>query len=146
MNKKLQFRLIAFDSEAYVNTLKLRHEILRAPLGLKFSEEDLKKEFADFHLAGFYGSRLAACMVLSPYNESTIKMRQVAVEATLQGNGVGKQLVLEAEKICTGKRFQRIVLNARDAVVPFYEKLGYKSISDVFMEVGIPHVTMEKNL
>ena len=27
---------------------------------------------------------------------------------------------------------------------PFYHKLGYKTVSDVFMEDGIPHVIMKK--
>ena len=30
--------------------------------------------------------------------------------------------------------------------IPFYEKQGYKTVSGEFMDAGIPHVTMIKEL
>lgn len=37
---------------------------------------------------------------------------------------------------------ERIYLEAQQYAIPFYEQLGFKVISDIFMEDGIPHVKM----
>lgn len=146
MKNQVRFNMVAFDSEAYNQTVKLRNEVLRAPLGLVLTEDERKNEFSDFHVAGFLDKNVIACMVLSPYSGSTMKMRQVAVSSDFQGNGIGKSMIVEGEKICRNKNFDRIVLNARDKVVPFYLKLDYKIISEIFIEVNIPHIKMEKIL
>ncbi|MBK6878814.1 MAG: GNAT family N-acetyltransferase [Ignavibacteria bacterium] len=44
------------------------------------------------------------------------------------------------------KGFERIVMHARDSAVPFYEKLGYSKVGDMFTEVTIPHFKLFKNL
>ena len=146
MIENLRVELVPFKSKAYEETLHLRQEILRTPLGLMLSEEECSKEIKDLHVAGFIEEKLIACLVLSPYNEKTIKMRQVAVSFGLQGQGVGKKMVVEAEKLCKERNFDKIILNARDVVVPFYQQLGYTNVSEIFIEVGIPHVKMEKKL
>jgi predicted GNAT family N-acyltransferase len=40
----------------------------------------------------------------------------------------------------------KIVIEAKYAVSPFYEKCGYKKVSDIFYEVGVKHVNMEKQI
>ena len=40
-------------------------------------------------------------------------------------------------------KYNKIVLNAQEYAIPFYEKFGFKVISDIFYEVDIPHKTME---
>jgi predicted GNAT family N-acyltransferase len=37
-----------------------------------------------------------------------------------------------------------LVLNAQTAVVPFYERLGYRCEEPEFIEAGIPHRAMRK--
>jgi predicted GNAT family N-acyltransferase len=35
-------------------------------------------------------------------------------------------------------------MHARDSAIGFYEKFGYVTRGDVFMEVNVPHHVMEK--
>ncbi len=45
------------------------------------------------------------------------------------------------------KRINKIVLNARNYVIEFYEKSGYKAVRKYEgSDTGIPHTTMEKIL
>jgi predicted GNAT family N-acyltransferase len=37
-------------------------------------------------------------------------------------------------------------MNARKNALGFYDKLGYKVVGDEFLEVTLPHFTMEKEL
>ena len=133
-------------SPQYWATVELRDSVLRKPLGLRFSPEELQAEKGSRHVACYRGQRLVGCLVLRPMAGGDLQMRQVAVVADVQGNGIGRAMVQYAEALARTLGCSRIVLHARVAVVPFYEKLGYAKVGERFVEVTIPHWAMEKSL
>ena len=138
---------IEFATPEYDETVQLRDKILRKPLGLQFSEEQLAEEFADFHLAAYTNDWiLRGCLVLTPKGDKTLKMRQVAVDNAVQKTGVGRQLVAASEAFGRAHGFDIMELNARDTAVPFYQKLDYTIVGERFEEVGIGHFKMVKKL
>ena len=146
MEKIFEVRLIAHGSSEYNAELELRNKILRIPLGLDVYEDDLSNEHCHFHIGAFDNDKLVGVLVLTPISNTEVKMRQVAVEEKLQGKGIGKMLVDFSEKFSREKGFDRIVMHARDSAVPFYEKLGYSKVGDMFTEVTIPHFELYKSL
>ena len=143
---RIRCTAITHGSPEYEATVALRDEILRKPLGLRSSEEQLRAESGDHHLACFRDGRLIACLVLTPVSNDAVKMRQVAVAADCQRRGVGRALALYAERFAAGLGYSEMTAHARETAVPFYEKLGYTAIGDRFMEVGIPHISVRKAL
>ena len=140
-------REIAFGSADYRDAVALRYRVLRAPLGLDFKQEDLDKEYLDYHIAAFQQGVITGILLMLPKEENgIIKMRQVAVDNPLQGKGIGSLLVGFSEDFAREKEFKSIELHAREAAVPFYLRLNYRIIGDRFTEVGIPHVKMVKDL
>ncbi|MDB5033606.1 MAG: yjcF [Chlorobi bacterium] len=139
-------RLIAHRSPAYEETVALRDDILRKPLGLSFTPEQLGAEGGDYHLACYLDGALAGCLILTPVDDVALKMRQVAVAEEMQGRGVGRALVERSEEMAREKGFREIVLNARETAVPFYDRLRYERVGDRFEEVGIPHWKMRKSI
>ncbi|MFK8104044.1 MAG: GNAT family N-acetyltransferase [Saprospiraceae bacterium] len=138
---------IDFATPAFEETLALRRKILRIPLGLTFELKDIAQEYQDYHLACYSAeAELLACLVLTVKDYKRIKMRQVAVDDTIQSKGVGTFLVKACEDFCRNLGFERIVLNARDTAVEFYEKLDYDKVGEPFEEVTIKHFKMEKVL
>lgn len=138
-------KIIEHNSKEYEEEVNLRHKILREPLGLKFWDDELAAEKSQYHLCAFDESnKLIGCLLLNPVSETKIKMRQAAVEESMQGKGIGKALVLQSEKFAVSLGYTEIILHARATAVPFYFKLGYKVIGDVFFEVTIPHYKMSK--
>lgn len=138
---------VEFATPAYDETVDLRNQILRVPLGLEFTVEQLAEECDQFHLACYdEGWGIVGCLVLNPLDKDTVKMRQVAVWEANQGQGIGKIMVVESETFSKEKGYINMVLNARDTAVPFYEKLGYKKVGKKFIEVGIDHFKMQKKL
>jgi predicted GNAT family N-acyltransferase len=138
---------IEFGTPEYEESVALRYEVLRKPLGLEFSVEQLAAEWSDTHLAGFdENAKIVAILILTPAGDHQIKMRQVAIDPTLQSKGLGAQLVKASEVLAQKNHFQRMVLHARETAVPFYLKLGYEVVGGQFEEVGIPHFKMEKKL
>ena len=140
-------REVSHGSQAYQQTLALRDEILRKPLGLIFSPETMSTESTDFHLACYdEKGHLLGCLVLTKTGEETVRMRQVAVQSDLQRTGVGTVLVRYSEMFALQQGFTQMTLHARDTAIPFYLRLGYELYGEPFEEVTIPHHKMRKAL
>jgi len=145
--KYLYTSLVEFGTPAYEETVQLRDDILRKPLKLNFKEKDLAKEYKDYHLACYNGyDELIGCLVLSPLEDGSIKMRQVAVSKKYQRKGIGMIMVYFSEVESYHRGFRKMELNARDTAIPFYEKLGYQKTGRPFKEVSIKHYKMVKAL
>ena len=143
----IHIKEIAFLSAEQKASVGLRYEVLRKPLGLHFLEEDLQKEYLDFHIAAYVDGNLVGILLLKPIETpQVIKMRQVAVDSSMQGRGIGKAMVRFSEEFVKAKGFTSIELHARETAVPFYLSLNYTLVGDRFEEVGIPHFKIVKVL
>jgi len=141
-----EFRIVLHGSHEYDETIQLRYKILRQPLGLSFTSEQLAAESADFHLAAYDNQTLIACLVLTPIDSAVVKMRQVAVDEGLQGRGIGRALVEFSEQVARENGFRQMILSARETAVPFYLRLNYEVTGEPYEEVTIPHRKMMKSL
>lgn len=141
----MSLKLITHNSSEYRQMVNLRYQILRQPLGMNFSADELDAEENDILLASFDEDELLACCILSTTSEpGTLRLRQMAVPKNMQGRGIGAALLLFAENVGRDKGYKRITMHARDTAIGFYERAGYKIYGESFIEVGIPHHTMEK--
>jgi predicted GNAT family N-acyltransferase len=61
----MQFQSIEFQTKAYYQSLALRYEVLRKPLGLHFSEMDLVPDQTSLHFVGIKDNQVVACLILS---------------------------------------------------------------------------------
>ena len=139
-------KTFAYHSADYAKALNLRDQVLRQPLGLSFTEAELKKDENDTHFGLFEGETILACLILTETENKRMKMRQVAVDIRYQGKGLGKKLSLAAEQYALNKGFNVMFCHARKTAAPFYQSLGYSIVGDEFVEVNIPHYIMQKNL
>lgn len=74
------------------------------------------------------------------------KLERICVLKEARSFGLGHQLLeaLESEAIANGAK--EAVMHAQIQALPFYEKKGYKVVSEPFEEAGITHVKMAKTL
>jgi ribosomal protein S18 acetylase RimI-like enzyme len=143
---KIFIKEINYNSVEYFEEVKFRDKYLREPLGLKFTEQQLAEEIREIHFGAYYNNKLAGCLILKPVSMEIIIMRQVAVDESLRGLGIGKMLVAHSEEYSKSKGYNKIIMRARDTAVKFYEKLGYTKEGEMFIEVTIPHYKMFKYL
>jgi ribosomal protein S18 acetylase RimI-like enzyme len=143
---KTECKAIEHGSVEYAQTIALRQKILREPLGLQFTEDELLAEQSSFHLTCWSAGELLGCVVLSPLEEKKFRMRQFAVSEKFQRQGVGRILVNYLEAFARDHGCREIVLHARESAAIFYEKLGYSKGEDRFIEVSLPHCTMWKRI
>jgi GNAT superfamily N-acetyltransferase len=133
-------------SDAYRDVVALRRRVLRAPLGLDFTAEQLAEERADIHIAAYLDGVLAGCVVLTEAGRGSLRLRQMAVDPHQQGRGTGARILAFAERRAAERGHGAIVLHARESAVGFYERAGYVATGEVFLEVTIPHRVMVKRL
>ncbi len=139
-------KLIDHGSEDYKKMVALRFALLRKPLGLSFSNEELDAESNDILIGCFDDEKLEGCCLLTKLEPGILRLRQMAVISGLQGKGIGKVILGFAENIARDRGYKKIVMHARKTAMGFYEKSGYKIIGNEFEEVSIPHFVMEKIL
>ena len=141
------FKEIVFGTAEYRLERDLRHAVLREPLGLSFTAEELANEDMQLHFGLFEPSdNLIACVVAVRLSPTDARIRQMAVSPAHQRRGVGTRLMKELEAHLRSRGFANLVLHARGSAVGFYEKLGYAVIGDEFIDVTIAHVRMVKGV
>jgi predicted GNAT family N-acyltransferase len=142
----MEIRRVTHGSADYNSLIELRRRLLKIPIGIDFTADDLEAESCDVFLGAFDGAEAVGSSVLTVKEASEVQMRQVTVAEARQGHGIGKLLVRESERVATESGFAKVIVSARIAAVPFYESLGYDLVGEEYTEVGIPHRRLEKAL
>ncbi len=137
---------IDHGSAEYKQMVQLRFQILRQPLGLTFTPEELAAEQDEILIAAFDEDEILGCCMLCKVDAHRLRLRQMAVLPDSQLKGVGATIISFAENIAKDKGYQYIIMHARDTAIGFYEKFGYRIVGDCFTEVNLPHHIMEKAL
>lgn len=144
----MEYSIIQHGSDAYEASLNLRHEVLRAPLGMDLfdgSYDDLSEESRYYHFGAFdENGKLVSCVLGIPTATHEIRIKQMVVAESHQKKGVGKRLFMAFEAYLLNLGFQVFLLHARMTAHGFYLNMGYTIVGDKFDEVGIPHYKMSK--
>lgn len=134
------------DHLHFTAVFALRDKVLRQPLGLSLYNEDTSGDVEDEIFIALQNEKVIGCVMMKTINAEVQKLRQMAVCTDWQGEGIGAQLVRNAEAAAIQSGIKMISLHAREYAVGFYEKLGYKKEGASFLEVNIPHFAMHKIL
>src|SRR6476659_7077992 len=116
-------KIIDHGSKEYKQMVELRYMMLRKPLFLTFSEEELNEDQMYIHIGCFDDDKLEGCCMLVPKDNNTVQLRQMAVIFGLQGKGIGRVLMQFAENIARDRRYKKLIMHARKTAMGFYEKL-----------------------
>ncbi|WP_290664722.1 GNAT family N-acetyltransferase [Ignavibacterium sp.] len=123
----------------------LRWRILRAPWNQPKGSEQDELEGRAIHIIAVENNKIVGCGRAHFNSDEEAQIRYMAVENEWQGKGVGKLILDELEKRVIEKGAKKIILHARENVVKFYERNGYKLVKQSHTLFGvIPHYLMEK--
>jgi predicted GNAT family N-acyltransferase len=142
----MALKIIDHGTKEYEEVVRLRDEILRKPLGLHFTPEELEKEKENLHIAAYEDDQMLGCCMLVQEDPQTVRLRQMAVLNDLQGKGIGRALMQFAENLARDRGYKKITMHARKNATGFYEKMGYRKQGEEFTEITIAHYVMEKEL
>lgn len=127
-------------SELY-EILKSRSEIFN--LEQKIHCQDMDDiDYKSIHCFFKENNRVIAYLRAFYSDEKIVKIGRVL---TLNhGKGIGKELLNQSlKKIKEKMKCEKITMNSQKHAIGFYEKFGFKVVSDDFLEEGIWHVVME---
>lgn len=125
----------------------LRYEVLRKPWMQPPGSEKDDKENQSIHFAAYQEQKIVGVCRLQYNNEYEAQIRFMAVCPNTQGKGIGKKLLLAAEHRALSEGRKKIVLQARDNAVNFYQSCGYNITQKTFLLWDkIQHYLMEKKL
>lgn len=74
------------------------------------------------------------------------KLERISVLKEYRGNSYGRKVIHAMEAEILNQGYVKAKLHSQTHAESFYKQLGYITISDEFMEAGIPHITMVKEL
>lgn len=74
------------------------------------------------------------------------KLERICLLEPYRKFGLGKVIIHALEERAREKGLGKVKLHGQTQAEGFYHKLGYETASEVFMEDGIPHVLMYKEL
>lgn len=74
------------------------------------------------------------------------KVERICVLKEARKTGAGKKIMKAIEDFANEKGIKKLKLNAQTHAIPFYAGLGYEVVSDEFLDAGIPHKTMMKQI
>lgn len=132
--------------EAPAEARAVRRRVFVSEQGVASEEEWDEHDAAGgetLHFVAFADGRAVGCARLRAYGEAA-KVERVAVLPEQRRLGLGRALMEAAERSAGEMGRTRLVLHAQSAVIPFYERLGWRALGPEFSEAGIPHRRMEK--
>lgn len=74
------------------------------------------------------------------------KLERICILKPYRKFGLGKVIIKALEEVAEKEGVSKIKLHGQKHAEGFYNKLGYQTSSSVFMEDGIPHILMIKDL
>lgn len=133
------------SSTIYQDALAIRRDVFMKEQGVS-EEIEIEGEDQCLHFVLYQEAKaLATCRLLKK-EEGVAKLQRMAVLKEARKHHFGQALMLEAEKIAAEQGFKEIILGAQNTAMGFYEKLGYQSYGDEFLDADIPHHMMKKAL
>tara|TARA_B100000965_G_scaffold309129_1_gene268302 strand:- start:747 stop:1184 length:438 start_codon:yes stop_codon:yes gene_type:complete len=142
----IEFRT-PLNSEEFKEYDLFRWRILRKPIGKDINSLKDDYEKIAFHLIGIKDGIIIGCGRLHFNNQDEAQIRYMAVEESLQKKGIGRKILELLEENAIKNNAKKIILNARDHVLKFYESSNYICVDKYHgSDTGIPHTTMIKKI
>ena len=129
--------------EELYGILRVRSEVFVTGQKCLYVDPD-GRDFGSVQVFASKGERIIACLRIYGKEAGVVQIGRVAVIESLRGTGVGRMMMRQAiSHVTENLTDEKIYLEAQTYAIGFYEKLGFKVISDEFLDEGIPHKGME---
>ncbi len=123
--------------------LKARSEIFHMEQNIHYQDMD-DIDYQSLHCFFMENNKVIAYLRTFYQEDNQDIVRMGRVLTIKHGNGIGKELMEQSLKVIKEKmKCQKICGNAQKHALGFYEKFGFKAVSDDFLEEGVVHIAIE---
>jgi predicted GNAT family N-acyltransferase len=135
-----------------VKTDKQREDAFAVRIAVFVDEQGISREdeldeldATAVHIVGYEdGVPVAAGRLVVEHDYA--KIGRMAVLADHRGRGLGAEVLEALEQAGVERGIRHFKLSAQLHAQGFYQSCGYTPVGDVYDEVGIPHIAMEKRI
>jgi predicted GNAT family N-acyltransferase len=125
--------------------LALRHDVFCVEQGVPMREELDGRDHEGIHLVAVSnGDLLGTCRLV--FVGPTVQFSRLAVRKDARRRGIASALLRLADEETRAGGARRLVLHAQTYARGLYDAAGYQPRGRIFMEAGIEHIAMEKQL
>jgi predicted GNAT family N-acyltransferase len=138
------------SQDEWTKYFELRWQVLRAPWDQPIGSEKDNIEFLNstYHaMALNENNDVLGVARIHLLDNNWAQIRYMAVSENSQGLGIGNSLIAYLENIAQLHKVNKIILQARENAVPFYQKNEYTLKEKTFLMYNqIQHYLMEKEI
>ena len=147
--ESIKFEVTSYGTPLYHSSVDLRYLLLRKPLNMVFSEKEKSDDKKGIHIVGLHPHNpqkvISVCYLLDR-GDGLFQIKQVCVDKDFQKKGIGSQMMAKAEQTAKQNGASKVMASADKKAIGFYIKLNYEVDPEVYLEVGIPHQKVSKNV
>lgn len=136
----------SLNSKIYEDALNIRYKVFVKEQHVPVEVETDELEDKSHHLVLYENQKPVGTARIYHRGDGIYKIQRVAVLKEARKQGIGARLIKECELQIKKLQGIQITLGAQLQALPFYENLGYTAEGPEFMDAGIPHREMTKNL
>ena len=135
----------ARSEEEVTAALALRSRVFCDEQGVSFEADQDGRDPEATHIVAVEGvAVIGTCRLL--FRGPVARLGRLAVESARRGDGIAAAILREADRVAAEAGAESIALHAQTYARALYENAGYREYGPTFVEEGIEHVAMEKQL
>ena len=135
------------NTDELYDFLKLRIDVFVVEQTCYYPDlDELDRHPETIHLLGYQSKTLNAYLRILPkgttYNDFA-SIGRVIISESARGTGLGHELITLGIQQCEQKMgVSTIKISAQQHLAELYKKHGFKQVTDMYLEDGIPHIGM----
>lgn len=123
---------------------EVRRKVFQEEQGIDGTLDFDGKDESSIHIVVYEDDKPVGTGRIRELEKGNAKIERVAVLSEMRGQGIGKLILEQMHTYLISNNFNSVILDSQYHAKKFYEKLGYSQKGEIFEEVGIPHIVMEK--
>ena len=139
----MEFKILNDINEDIV---AIRHEAFVIERGVPVEIELDGRDSELLHFCMYDKDKLISYLRAENIGNGMMHIGRVATSAHIRGKGYGRELFEYLFKYARENGFKALEVSAVHTAQGFYEKLGFVSEGDYYLETGVNHIYMKKML
>lgn len=136
---------VAIYDKAHSDEMMIRNRVFQDEQGFEDEFDEIDENNRAKHMVIYKnGEPIATCRFFKINDE--YKIGRIAVVKEYRGQGIGKMIVRCAEEKVYELGGRELCLSSQVRAQGFYEKIGYVTEGEIYMDQMCPHIKMRKKL
>ena len=138
-------KLVETESELEA-AMHVRFRVFVSEQSVPPEEELDEADAVATHAIALFQGQVVGTGRLFRREDATVQIGRMAVDVAWRRKGVGGRILEFLEETARTEGIRHSVLHAQEYVKSFYAAHGYREHGDTFLDAGIPHIEMAKDL